>query len=731
MSKQTKLGAFFKPKTDGTTDINNARSFKTNGKRERDKTEDEEEVDRLKVKAKRRATNTIKQGEGEVQNKEEEIDLKNDENEEIDIKNDEIDAEEINALANNLANRTSTKISDISWEAGKPVPYAALCKTFEKIEATTKRLEIQEHLTTFFVQVIELSPDNLLESLYLCLNRICPEYENLELGIGESLLIKAIAEATGRKTSKVKEELAKWGDLGKVAKDSKSTQPTLVKPKPLTIPALFSKMKSIANTSGQDSQERKVRDIMFLLTACQGDEAKYLIRSLEGKLRIGLAEQTVLISLAQSIVLKDPGYQKLSKTLKAEELTTAAEIVKSVYSELPSYDIIVPTLLKIGVKGLREACKLTPGIPIKPMLAHPTKSITEALDRVEGKTFTCEFKYDGERGQIHMLEDGTSKMYSRNLEDSSMKFPDVLEILSSIVKPGTKSFVLDCEVVAWDPVKNCLLPFQILSTRKRKDVKESEIKVCVCLYAFDLLYLNGESLLQKHLAERREHLYNAFQEVEGKFSFARHMNASNVEEIQTFLDESVKGSCEGLMVKILDGPESSYEPSKRSRNWLKIKKDYISGGVGDSLDLVVVGAYLGRGKRTSVYGTFLLACYDPDNEEYQTICKIGTGFSDASLETHFKFLKEHEIPGPKKYYNYDKGTNPDVWFEPCQVWEVKTADLSISPIYKAALGKIDPSKGVSLRFPRFIQIREDKKPEDATTNDQVADMYRSQFKNEE
>ncbi|CAG8590884.1 291_t:CDS:10, partial [Cetraspora pellucida] len=609
------------------------------------------------------------------------------------------------------------------------VPYAALCKTFEKIEATTKRLEIQEHLTTFFVQIIEHSPDNLLETLYLCLNRICPEYENLELGVGESLLIKAIAETTGRKTSKVKEELAKWGDLGKVAKDSKSTQPTLVKPKPLTIPAVFSKMKSIANTNGQDSQERKIRDIKFLLTACRGDEAKYLIRSLEGKLRIGLAEQTILISLAQSIALKDPEYQNLSKTLKAEELTAAADIVKSVYSEVPSYDIIVPTLLKVGVKGLREDCKLTPGIPLKPMLAHPTKSITEALDRVEGQTFTCEFKYDGERGQIHMLEDGTTKIYSRNLEDSSMKYPDVLEKLSSIVKPDTKSFVLDCEIVAWDPEKNCLLPFQILSTRKRKDVKESDIKVCVCLYAFDLLYLNGESLLQKSFTERREFLYNAFQEIEGKFAFARYMNASNVEEIQTFLDESVKASCEGLMVKILDGPESRYEPSKRSRNWLKIKKDYISG-VGDSLDLVVIGAYLGRGKRTSVYGTFLLACYDPDNEEYQTICKIGTGFSDASLENHFKFLKEHEIPEPKTYYNYDKGAKPDVWFEPCQVWEVKTADLSISPIYKAALGKIDPSKGVSLRFPRFIQIREDKKPEDATSNDQVADLYRSQFRNE-
>lgn len=406
-------------------------------------------------------------------------------------------------------------------------------------------------------------------------------------------------------------------------------------------------------------------------------------------------------------------------------------------------------MLDHGIYNLRDNCKLQPGVPLKPMLAKPTKAITEVLDRFEGQTFTCEYKYDGERAQIHYVSKdsetkyrssvpaaakgtagGLGAIFSRNSEDLSKKYPDILEKLDTWVKTDTKSFVLDCETVAWDLVEKKVLPFQQLMTRKKKDVKAEDVKVKVCVFAFDLLFLNGEAVVEKSLRERRELLYSAFTPVEGEFTFATSMDGQEIDDIQTFLDESVKASCEGLMVKMLDGAESGYEPSKRSRNWLKIKKDYLAG-IGDSLDLVVLGAYHGKGKRTSVYGAFLLACYNPNSERYETICNIGTGFSEEVLGELHEQLKETVIDRPKPFYEHSKvpAHQPDVWFEPRYVWEVKTADLTLSPKYRAGCKEnLDPSgeKGVSLRFPRFIKIRDDKKPDEATNGRQIAEMYRKQ-----
>lgn len=330
------------------------------------------------------------------------------------------------------------------------MPYAALVYCLQQIESTTKRLEISSYLTAFLRIVIDRTPSELLYTVYLCINRLCPDYEGLELGIGESLLIKAISGATGRKPDQIKAEYKKVGDLGTVAQQSRSKQPGLgfFKPKSLTVTGTFKSLKQIAGTEGKgvrmatslstvdlwltcgarQSQGHKVGIINKLLASCQGVESKFIIRSLEGKLRIGLAEKTVLVSLAHAAALNDISKNKLKldKEATAEKLETASETVKGVFSELPNYDLIVPALLEHGIGGLREHCKLTPGTPLKPMLAKPTKAITEVLDRFEGKQFTCEFKYDGERAQVHYSPDGEFRVFSRNSEDMSKKYPDLM-----------------------------------------------------------------------------------------------------------------------------------------------------------------------------------------------------------------------------------------------------------------------------------------------------------------
>ncbi|KAH5192231.1 DNA ligase [Parastagonospora nodorum] len=656
--------------------------------------------------------------------------------------------------------KSNTKDPYPDWKAGDPVPYAALCTTFSKIEMTTKRLEILAHCSLFLRQVLRLTPSDLLPTTLLMINKLAADYTGVELGIGESLIKKAISESTGRTLQHINSDHNEIGDIGLVAAKSRSKQPTMFKPKPLTIQGVHKGLLAIATIEGQGAQGRKVDGIKKLLSAADShnagkhidieenkggpSESKFIVRTLEGKLRLGLAERTVVVALAQAMIFHEMSQN--GKTPSTTDLGTAESILKTVYSELPSYEVIIPAMLEHGILQLRENCRLQPGVPLKPMLAKPTKSITEVLDRFEGKDFTCEYKYDGERAQIHFVahdadmemattapsagksDRGVSNIFSRNSEDLSKKYPDILAKLPTWIKEGTKSFVLDCETVAWDMVEKKVLPFQQLMTRKRKDVKVEDVKVKVCVFAFDILYLNGEALVNKSFRERREHLQDAFIPVEGEFALAKYGNTNELEAIQILLEDSVKASCEGLMVKMLDGPESSYEPSKRSQNWLKVKKDYLAG-VGDSLDLVVLGAYFGKGKRTSWYGAFLLACYNPNTQNYESVCNIGTGFSEAILETLHEQLSEIVIDKPKPFYTHSVGNKdqPDVWFEPRYVWEVKTADLTLSPRYRAAADEVSGGgKGISLRFPRFIKERDDKKPDQASTSKMIAEMYQRQ-----
>ncbi|KAF9597190.1 hypothetical protein IFM89_016331 [Coptis chinensis] len=597
---------------------------------------------------------------------------------------------------NPVPDNIETKISQLKpklsayWKQGESVPFLFLAKAFDMIANESSRITITEILCNVFTTVIHTTPKDLISVVYLSANKIAPAHQGIELGIGDASIIKALAEAYGREVVHIKSQLETLGDLGLVAKASRSSQRVMFKPAPLTVVKVLDTFRAIA------------RFFFFLM-------------------------YTLLVALGHAAVYSEKESAPSSQTQSS--LEEAAKAVKQVYSVLPNYDLIIAALLDGGVCKLSETCSFTLGVPIGPMLAKPTKGVSEILDKFQDTEFTCEYKYDGERAQIHYLEDGSVEIYSRNAERNTGKFPDVVSSVERFKHSSVRSFVLDCEVVAYDREKQKILPFQVLSTRARKGVVMSDITVKVCIFAFDILYLNGQSLLQEQLKVRRELLYNSFQEVPGEFYFATAITSNDLEEIQKFLDAAVNSGCEGLIIKTLNG-DATYEPSKRSLNWLKLKKDYMDG-VGDSLDLVPIAAFHGRGKRTGVYGAFLLACYDDHNDEYQSICKIGkeyirTGFSEAMLEERSASLRPKVIPQAKSYYRFAETVNPDVWFEPTEVWEVKAADLSISPVHRAATGVVDPNKGISLRFPRLLRLREDKTPEQATSSDQVAEMYRSQ-----
>merc|ERR1719209_1739160 len=291
-------------------------------------------------------------------------------------------------------------VDDSFWARGEQTPFLALAKTLEAIEATSGRLRTIEMLSNYFRSVSVQTHSDLLPSVYMTLNRLAPAWEGVELGIGDTILIKAIAASCGSTPAHVKEKLGKLGDLGLVAEQSRGGQRTMFQPKQLTVQAVFKKLRDIAALTGHSSGTQKVEKIQSLLVACRGSEARYLIRMLAGKLRIGLAEQSVLQALAQACVQTPPGQEypppkhtvhKNSEGEKfKEELSRESLKLKTAYCECPSYDILLPALLEVGIEGLTTRCRLTPGIPLKPMLAHPTKGVQEVLTRFENCRFTCE-----------------------------------------------------------------------------------------------------------------------------------------------------------------------------------------------------------------------------------------------------------------------------------------------------------------------------------------------------
>ena len=408
------------------------------------------------------------------------------------------------------------------------------------------------------------------------------------------------------------------------------------------------------------------------------EEVKYLVRILQKSLKIGASELTMQSALARSISLTPPNQPFPPSVVRADISKTGEyieDLLTKAINECPDYDKIINSLLKYSpgsdISVVLKECCINPGTPIKPMLAQPTKGIQEILKRFNEIEFTCEYKYDGMRAQIHILKDRSIKIYSRGAEDMTGMYPDIIEFLQKNVDFSVIfECIFDSEVVAFDAATNRIKPFQDIQHRSRINVELANIEVKVCIFPFDIMYLNGENLINKSLYERRQILFDVVKEVPGRLQFVEYKNVSLFEDIESLLLESVKIGCEGLMVKTLHD-NACYEPARRSLNWLKLKKDYITDTNGqtkmtDSVDLVPIGAYFGTGKRVGVYGSYLLAVYDAENDEFQTICKAGTGFSDEMLQSLYNLLKDCEIPKPQNNFRC-LHNDINVWFEPSVV----------------------------------------------------------------
>ncbi|PHH53897.1 DNA ligase 1 [Ceratocystis fimbriata CBS 114723] len=680
------------------------------------------------------------------------------------------------------------------WKSqGGNASYAVLIRCFVLINSTASRIKIVDTLVNCLRLLIEGDPTSLLPAVWLATNAISSPYESLELGLGSSAISRALKKVCGLDNRALKALFNKHGDAGDVAFEAKKKQTfTLRKREPLTIQDVYSSLVKIAQAKGQGSGEIKQSIVNRLLqNARGGEESRYLVRTLCQHLRIGAVKATMLIALSRAFVISKPldkefpirSTENLSK-LKKEELAEiwmrGEQLVKGCFARRPNYADIIPVLLEMGVSDeLALRCGLSLHTPLRPMLASITRDLSEMLNNLHGRDFTCEFKYDGQRAQIHCDEQGKISLFSRHLELMTDKYPDLVALIHKIRGEGVNSFIMEGEVVAVDPESGDLMNFQTLSGRARKDVDIGSVKIQICLFAFDLMYLNGRSLLDSQLRDRRDLLRSSFVEIPGQFTWAKSIDATSQdsEAVLDFYQSAIRSKCEGIMVKILDnaidsksldGPHVSssterstakdlskrrgksgqgevitkpggyrktllatYEPDKRLESWLKVKKDYNASF--DTLDLIPVAAWHGSGRKAKWWSPILMAVRNEETGSLEAVCKCMSGFTDVFYKANRAFYSDGTGEGEAQntresqpaFVEYT-GPSPDIWFEPQEVWEMGFADITLSPTYSAGIELVNDGRGLSLRFPRFIKKREDKSIEEASTNEFLAELYRKQ-----
>jgi DNA ligase-1 len=580
--------------------------------------------------------------------------------------------------------------------------YAVIAEAYEKIEATTKRLE----MTDLLVDLLKNTPKEIIDKVvYLTQGKIHPDFISLEIGVAEKLAIKALARVSGRKETEIEENLTKTGDIGETAQNfiANKRQATFFQ-QPLNVQRVYETLDKMAKASGSGAVDLKTALLAGLLADATPKEAKYIMRTVTGNLRLGIADMTVLDALA---IAYGGGKE-------------ARELVERAYNISSDLGRVARTVAEKGLEGIMKFQVLV-GEPIRPMLAERLSSPEEILEKLGGKCI-AEYKYDGERIQAHK-KDGEVALFSRRLEDISSQYPDAIGLIQKYVR--VKDAIIEAECVAVNIDTGEMRPFQELMHRRRKyGIEKAMGEYPISLFMFDALYVDGKDLTLKPYPIRRQTLEKTIKESD-KVKIAKCLITNDAKELEKFFLEAIENGCEGLVCKSIS-EDSVYQAGARGWLWIKYKRDYKSE-MTDTVDLVIVGALHGRGKRAGTYGALLLAAYNPEKDVFETVTKCGTGFTDEDLAKLPKMLQKHKIT--HKHPRVQSIIEADVWFEPIVVIEILGAEITLSPIHVCAMDVIRKGSGLAIRFPRFTgNYRLDKAAEDATTVEEIIEMYNNQLK---
>jgi DNA ligase 1 len=579
---------------------------------------------------------------------------------------------------------------------GGVVRYLIVAEAYRDLERVSSRLALTERLAVLLAE----TPAELLAVMcYLCQGLIAPEFAGIDLGLAEKLAVRAVGGSPEVDAVRVAVAVREAGDLGQAAEQLLAATAS-GRTASLEVTEVVHTLRQIAAAEGSGSQGRKLELLAGLLGRATPLEARYLLRLVTKSLRLGIGTPTILDALAQVY-----GGGRAARPVLERGYNICCDLGR------------VASVLVGGGLSAVEQLQVQPGNPVRVMLAQRLSDGAEILAKLGGRC-SAEYKYDGVRVQAHRTADGTIELFTRRLEEISSQFPDVVELLSAGL--GPREAICEGEVVAYDAAAGELRPFGEVMLRRRKHGIEQAVQdVPVGLFCFELLYADGEDLTRLPYPARRARLASAIT-VGPRLRLTTAVDVDDPAALEATFQQAITDGCEGLVCKSVDA-DSGYKAGARGWQWIKLKRDYRTE-LSDTLDLVVIGAFAGRGRRVGVYGAVLLAAYDADADVFRAVTKCGAGFTDADLAA----LPERLAPMARseRPARVDARGEPDVWFEPGVVLEILSAELTLSPNYTAGWGQIQEDAGLAMRFPRFTgRWRDDKAPEDATTTRELVELF--------